>query len=153
MRKSLVLLAVLLSASAIGCGDSDEPAEKPAASSPGSAASSGASPATSDSLDGRSFEATDARGIEITASDPLTLEFDGDRVSVDAGCNSIDGRYSLTDGVLQAFLTSTLIGCPSSRAELEIFVSELLRQEAVTSLVGDELTLDGKNGNSLTLTD
>ena len=153
MRKSFALLAVLLCVSVAGCGGPDGSTDDPPATSPGTASPEGGSFATSDSLDGRTFVATTGRGVEITEDDALTISFEGDSMSVDAGCNSIGGNYSLDDGEIQAFLSSTLIGCPPKQAELEVFVSELLRQEAVTTLDGDELTLAGKNGTSLSLTD
>jgi heat shock protein HslJ len=153
MRKSFALLAVLLSVSVVGCGGSDGSGDDPPAASPEPPAQTDGGPATRALLDGRTFLATDGKGVEITEDVPLEIAFEGRRLSVDAGCNSISGNFSLEGGVIQSFLVSTLMGCPPAQAELEVFVSELFRQEAVTRLSGNELTLRGKNGNSLTLAD
>jgi len=153
MRKSFVLLAVLLGIVAVGCGGSDGSGDDPPAASPDTPAQKAGEPATSDSLDGRTFVATSAKGVDITEAVPLEIAFDGTSLSVDAGCNSISGNYSLTSGVIQAFLVSTLIGCPAKETQLEVFASELLRQGATTKLSADELALVGKNGTSLFLED
>jgi heat shock protein HslJ len=147
------LLAVLLAVSLVACGGSDGSTDDPPAASPDTPAQTDGGPATPEDLDGRTFTATKAKGIKITEKNPLEIAFEGRKLSVDAGCNSISGNYSLEGGVIQSFLVSTLMGCPPAQADLEIFVSELLRQEAVTRLAGNELTLEGKNGTSLTLAD
>jgi heat shock protein HslJ len=153
MRTPLALLAVLLAVSLSACGGSDGSTDDQPPATPDASAKTGGGPATSEDLDGRTFTATQAKGADITEENTLEIAFEKSKLSVDAGCNSINGNYSLDAGVIQAFLVSTLMGCPPTEAELEIFVSELLRQEAVTGLSGNELTLEGKNGNSLTLTD
>jgi heat shock protein HslJ len=152
MRKTLVLIAVLLATSLVACGGDDGSGDAPNAAPPNGSAGAGQGPLTQSDLDGQTFTASDGKGIEITEEYPLELEFDGRRLSVDAGCNSISGNYSLEKSEIQAFLVSTLMGCPPVEAELEVFISELLRQGAVARLSGDKLSLDGKNGNSLTLT-
>jgi heat shock protein HslJ len=153
MRTPFALLAVLLTVSLAACGGSGGSADDPPAATPDAPAQTEGGPATSEGLDGRTFTATEAKGVDITEDNPLKISFEGRKVSVDAGCNSISGNYSLEGGVLQSFLVSTLMGCPPAQAELEIFISELLRQEAVTRLAGNELILEGKNGTSLTLDD
>jgi heat shock protein HslJ len=153
MRKSFAVLAILLTVSLAACGGSDESADDPPAATPDAPAQTEGGPATSEDLDGRIFTATKAREVEITEENPLKVSFEGGKLGVDADCNRIGGNYTLEAGVIQAFLVSTAMRCPPAQAELEVFVSELLRQEAVTTLDGDELTLAGKNGTSLSLTD
>lgn len=153
MKKPFALLAVLLAVLAVGCGGSDGSGNQPPAASPGSPAQTESAPATREDLDGRTFNATDAEGIRITKEAPLEITFDGPILGIDAGCNRVGGRYSLDEGVIRVFLGSTLMGCPPAQAELEAFVSELFRQEATARLSGDELTIEGSNGNSLSLED
>jgi heat shock protein HslJ len=109
--------------------------------------------ATQESLDGLSFTATEARGADITPKSTLDISFDGERVSVDAGCNSISGNYSIEDdGEIQSFMITTMMGCPPGIQDLEVFATELFRQGAIATQSGDTLELEGLNGNSLTLT-
>ena len=140
MKKILALLAILLSVPAAACG--------------GSGDESGAEgePASRAALAGQTFIATEAKGVEVTDRVPLRIAFEQRRLSVDAGCNRIGGNYSLEEGELQAFLSSTLMACPPRETALEVFVSELLRQGAQARISGDTLSLEGKNGTSLTLT-
>jgi heat shock protein HslJ len=157
MRKTLALTAVLLAASLSACGGGEGSQESPPTDSKAGKDEAGQAVVTKSALDSRTFAAVDGKGIdgkslEITEEDPLKIEFDGDRLSVDAGCNTVNGNYSLEGDEIQSFLVSTLMGCPPAQAELEVFTTELLRQGAVVRLDGDELSLDGKNGTSLTLT-
>lgn len=153
MKKSFALLAVLLSVSLVACGGSDGSGDDPSGASPDAPSQADGGAATPDSLDGRTFTATDAKGVTITEDVPLEIAFDGSDVSVDAGCNSLSGNYSLTEGEIQAFLVTTEMYCGEKKAELEVFVSELLRQGATVRLEDNELNLEGKNGTSLALAD
>jgi len=153
MKKPFALLTVLFAALVVGCGDSDGAGDEPSAGSPDVPAQTDGGPATREALDGRTFTATDAEGVRITKDTSLEIAFEGRSLSVDAGCNSIFGDYALEDGVIEASLASTLIGCPSEQAELEAFVSRLFRQETDARLSGNELSLEGRNGTSLTLED
>jgi heat shock protein HslJ len=152
MKTTLAAMAILLTVTLTACGSSDGNGdETPSGVAPGTPAQAAGEPATSGDLAGDTFTATAAKGTEITDQTPLTLTFEEDTLSVDAGCNSISGNYRITDGDIQAFLASTLMGCPPREEELEVFTSELLRQGAAARIDGDTLTLVGKNATSLTL--
>ena len=155
MSSPRVAVVTLLVVSALGlasCGGSD-PASGPGSGSTGGAGDS-SQVATQESLDGLSFTATEARGADITPKSTLTVSFAGERVSVDAGCNSISGNYSIEDdGEMQSFMVTTMMGCPPGIQDLEVFATELFRQGAVVTQSGDTLELEGLNGNSLTLTE
>ncbi len=148
------MLAVLVSVSIVACGGSEDTGGDSAATDPDAPAqeqAGGQKAATPSDLAGRTFTATEARGAELTDDASLELTFTETRLGVDAGCNEIGGNYSLRGGEIQAFLASTLKGCPPEETELEVFVSELLRQGAAASLNGDTLFIDGKNATTLTL--
>jgi heat shock protein HslJ len=149
------MLATLAVAAALGlaaCGGDDT---EVAGGGPGSGAtgsSQAVETATVESLDGLSFTATDARGADITPKSTLTVSFDGERVAVDAGCNSISGNYSIEDdGEIQSFMITTMMGCPPAIQDLEVFATELFRQGAIATRTGEGLELEGLNGNSLTV--
>jgi heat shock protein HslJ len=150
-RLLFVTLAIGAAFALGACGGSDD-----TAGGSGAGATEGAGEAsqvsTQESLDGRSFTATEARGADITPKSTLTVRFEGERVSVDAGCNSISGNYSLeSDGEIQSFMITTMMGCPPAVQDLEVFATELFRQGAIATQSGDTLELEGLNGNDLTL--
>jgi heat shock protein HslJ len=155
MSRPRVLAVTIVLVSALGlvaCGGSD-PASEPGSGSTGGAGES-SQVATQESLDGLSFTATEARGAEITPKSTLTVSFAGERVSVDAGCNSISGNYSIEDdGEIQSFMVTTMMGCPPAVQDLEVFATELFRQGAIATQSGDTLELEGLNGNSLSLSE
>lgn len=148
MKKSLALLAILLVAPVAACGSSGD---ESGGASPNAPSGAGGEPASSAALAGQTFVATEAKGVEITDRVRLKIAFEERRMSVDAGCNRIGGNYSLEEGEIQSFLSSTLMGCPPRETALEVFASELLRQGAEARISGDTLSLEGKNGTSLTL--
>jgi heat shock protein HslJ len=153
MKRTLTLLIVLIALPVAACGGSDD-----SAGGSGSGATDGAGESsqvsTQESLDGRSFTATEARGADITPKSTLTVSFEGKRVSVDAGCNSISGNYSIEEnGEIQSFMITTMLGCPPGEQDLEVFATELFRQGAIATQSGDTLELEGLSGNSLTLTE
>jgi hypothetical protein len=79
-------LLALLSAAAVvalaGCGDA--PAQ-----------------VTTQALDGTDWASSSIEGRELVKGSKLTLAFEDDRLSASAGCNSINGKYTLTAGVLK----------------------------------------------------
>ena len=134
-----LLLASLVAAGllAAGCGGSEE---------------SDRAAATVEDLDGRAFTATAAQGFELDGQVPLTISFDGDTLSVDAGCNSIGGGYEIEEGELRGTeLASTLMGCPPPLGEIETATTGMLSDGATATLEGDTLTLVGADGTRLTL--
>jgi heat shock protein HslJ len=153
-RAVFATLAVLAALGLAACGgdDAGDAGGDPGSGSAGS--SQAAETATVESLDGRSFTATEARGADITPKSTLTVSFDGGRVAVDGGCNSISGNYSIEDnGEIQSFMITTMMGCPPAIQDLEVFATELFRQGAIATRTENGLELEGLNGNSLTLTE
>lgn len=127
-RTALTLLA--LSALALAaCGSDDDTA-------------SGSAP-TADDLDGTTFESTDVTGHELVSDTTITLAFQADAVSANAGCNTMNGGYTITDGTLEvATMASTMMACTDELMAQDDWLAEFLSS-------GPEIALDG---NSLTLT-
>lgn len=90
MKKSVALLAILLIVPVAACGSSGD---ESGGASPNVPSGAGGEPASSAALAGQTFVATEAKGVEITDRVPLTIAFEEDRMSVDAGCNRIGGNY------------------------------------------------------------
>lgn len=128
-------IGVLLMVSACGQGSAD----------PGDAASPGAS-----ALTGRAFLSTavtqDGADRPLVAGSRIRLDFSTEgQVGIQAGCNSMSGRYrlegdrlTLTDG-----LTSTEMGCPQPLMEQDTWISGLLTGGVRLTVDGDRLTVTG----------
>ena len=79
---ALVLLSAVLVAVVAGCGDPPKPV-------------------TAAVLDGTDWASTSVEGRDLAKGSKLTLAFENDLLSASAGCNSINGKYSLHGGVLK----------------------------------------------------
>ncbi len=137
MRTLLLVLIASAGLLAAGCGSSGDSVQ---------------STVTPQALDGSTFTATGAQGIELDEKVPLTISFDENSLAVDAGCNSIGGEYEIEQGEIRGTqLVSTLIGCPPPLGEIETETTGLLSDGATATLEGDTLTLTGEDGTGLTL--
>jgi len=133
-RARLIGLALLLgSLLAAGCGDDDD----------GSSASSTDSAAvSSDMLDGRTFESTDVSGESMVDGTKVIVSFDGDGISANAGCNTMNGTYEVADGVLTVGpLAQTQMACEDALQQQDVWVATLLEGEPTVTLVDDTLTI------------
>jgi heat shock protein HslJ len=105
----------------------------------------GAAPAAAD-LDGRSFESTEVTGHEVVAGSTITLAFEDDRLSANAGCNSMNGGYTIDDGVLTVgAMASTMMACEDALMAQDTWLSEFLSSGPEIALDGATLTLTGDN--------
>ncbi len=137
MRTLLLVLIASAGLVTSGCGSSEDSVQ---------------STVTPQALDGSTFTATGAQGIELDDEVPLTISFEGNSLAVDAGCNSIGGEYEIEQGEIRGTqLVSTLMGCPAPLDEIETETTGLLSDGAMATLEGDTLTLTGEEGKRLTL--
>lgn len=71
----------------------------------------------------------------------IRFEFTGSDVQITAGCNTMNGSYTLEEERLEVGpLASTEMACPEPLMDQELWVSELL-EEPVTMEGGEEFTL------------
>ena len=114
-------------------------------------------------LKGYHWRLTDARrgsdsridALFVRGDRPITLEFDGARVSVANACNRMVGGYTVSPGTLQiARFASTLMACPDpALANLDRAVADALGgKHAMTIDAGGSptLVLKGEGGRTLT---
>jgi heat shock protein HslJ len=96
-------------------------------------------------LDG-AFTSTSTEGYELVADTELTLTFDGDQLSVNAGCNTMGSAYTLEAGVL------TWTGVP--RATMMACSDDLMAQDTwITDLLTEGVEVEASDGGAtLTLT-
>ncbi|WP_328397003.1 META domain-containing protein [Nocardia sp. NBC_00416] len=102
---------------------------------------------------GHTYISTGVAGAPIPGGGPLTLTFNDNRISADAGCNTHSGTVELGDHVLRVSgLASTLMGCPGDRSGSDAWIGALLRAAPAWQLDQDQLTLTGKE-TTVTLAD
>ncbi len=99
-------------------------------------------PPTTDDLIDRTFESTAVAGHELVADTIVVLSFAADRVGARAGCNSMSGGYSITDGTLEiGVMASTMMACSDELAAQDTWLSGFLSSGPAIALDGDTLTL------------
>lgn len=90
---------------------------------------------------GRTFVSVAVDGEQIPGGGPLTVGFDGDRISTFAGCNHGSGTADLTDGRIVTQLASTMMACPSPLGDADAWVSKFFQAVPSWELTDDTLTL------------
>jgi heat shock protein HslJ len=103
-------------------------------------------------LDGRTFRATETDGHTIVSGSEITITFTADQISVQTGCNTLAGGYTIENGRLTTGdLASTLMACEEPLATQETWVSNLIGSNPTIELDGNELELEsGEDSISLT---
>ncbi|MFW3117012.1 lipoprotein [Mycolicibacterium mageritense DSM 44476 = CIP 104973] len=92
-------------------------------------------------VDGRTFVSVAVDGDQIPGGGPLTVGFDGDRISTFAGCNRGAGTADLADGHIAAQLAMTMMACPPPAGDADAWMSKFFDARPSWTLDGDTLTL------------
>lgn len=91
---------------------------------------------------GRTFASVAVDGEQIPGGGPLTVTFDGDRISTFAGCNHGSGSVDLSNGRLKTGqLATTMMACPAPVGDADRWMAQFFDASPSWSLVGDTLTL------------
>ena len=130
-RTSIALLALAGLAFA-ACGSDDD-----------NGADSANAP-TADELSGLRFVSSDVTGYDLVEGTEITMAFDDDAVSVNAGCNTLNGGYEITDGAFVAGqFAMTMMACDEPLMAQDTWLSEFLSASPAISLDGSTLSLTG----------
>jgi heat shock protein HslJ len=161
--KPLLLLALpLLAASALAACGSDSDSSSDSASSTDAPVSSDPTPTNSveasvpatdsDSLDGRSFVSTQVDGYDLVPDSVIRVSFDDGSVSVNAGCNTMFGAYTIDGDVLSApTLAMTMMACDQALMTQDTWISALISSNPTFTVAGDTLTITGSDAQVVTL--
>ncbi len=92
---------------------------------------------------GHSYESSTVEGIQIPGNGPLRLTFgEPDRISANAGCNTLMGTADLSGGTVRTgLLASTRMACVGDREGADDWASALFQATPSWSLDGPTLTL------------
>ena len=131
-RTAIALLA-LAGLTFAACGSDDD----------GAAESTGTP--TADDLSGRGFVSSDVTGYDLVeGSLAITMNFLDDAVSVNAGCNTMNGGYEITDGAFVAGqFAMTMMACDDPLMAQDTWLGEFLASSPSISLDGSTLSFSG----------
>jgi heat shock protein HslJ len=105
-----------------------------------------------ESLQGKTFVATDVQGYTLVPGTEVTVTFDGDNISATGGCNALSSTWSLDGDVLVVpTMAHTMMACtPPGLMDQETWLSAVLTSKPTVALDGDTLTITAK-GSTVTL--
>lgn len=132
-RTAIVLLA-LAGFTLAACGSDDD----------GDAASDSSGAPSADDLSGRGFVSSDVTGYDLVEGSGITMNFLDDSVSVNAGCNTMNGGYEITDGAFVAGqFAMTMMACDDALMAQDTWLSEFLASSPSITLDGSTLSFSG----------
>lgn len=153
-RTTLALLigVLALTAVAAGCGSDDgDGVDAGASTTEAPDATGDTEPAAIDEaqgvtqadLDGRSFISQEVTGHDLAEGSAIRLSFDGEMLSANAGCNTMNSSYTLVDGTLtwSSPAAATMMACEDALMAQDTWLDGFLGSGSETTLDGDELTL------------
>ena len=130
--RSAIALLALAGLTLAACGSDDD-----------NGADSANAP-TADELSGLRFVSSDVTGYDLVEGTEITMAFDDDAVSVNAGCNTLNGGYEITDGAFVAGqFAMTMMACDEPLMAQDTWLSEFLSASPAISLDGSTLSLTG----------
>jgi heat shock protein HslJ len=136
--------ALLLAGTLAACADSDGGADSDG--SDASTATSGtAMPVDAAALDGTTYASTSVEGAELVEGTTVEVGFEGDTMSVWAGCNTLFGPFEV-DGTTITWTSepaATMMMCEPDLVEQDRWLAELFGAGVDATVEGDALTLQG----------
>ncbi len=104
---------------------------------------SGDAPTAAD-LDGRTFVSTEVTGYDLVDGSEINITFLADSMSVNAGCNAMNGGFQIDGDVLTAGpFASTMMACDQPLMDQDTWLSDFLMSLPTITLEGETLTLAG----------
>jgi heat shock protein HslJ len=108
-----------------------------------SSTAGGSTVPTAADLDHTSYISTSIEGHDLVAGTHVSLSFENDSMSANAGCNGMFGPYAVESGRLAwtGSVGSTQMGCPDDLMKQDQWLQTWLQAGADATLDGDTLTL------------
>jgi heat shock protein HslJ len=132
-RTALAVLA-LAGLTVAACGSDDS----------GATPKSDAGPVTAEQLDGRRFVSVDVEGHDLVEGTEIDVSFLADAMSVNAGCNSMNGGFEIDEDVLTAGpFAATMMACDQPLMDQDTWLNDFLSSLPTIALDGETLTLAG----------
>jgi heat shock protein HslJ len=133
-RTAIALLA-LAGLTFAACGSDDDG---------GDGAADSTSTPTAEELSGRGFVSSSVTGYDLVDGSEITMNFLDDSVSVNAGCNTMNGGFEIADGAFVADqFAMTMMACDDPLMAQDTWLSEFLSSSPSISLDGSTLSFSG----------
>jgi heat shock protein HslJ len=152
VKPSLIRLAVpLVALSVFGACGSDTTFSDTSTQPADSEASV---PASDLDLDGRTFVSTEVDGHDLVVDSQIRLSFQEGSVSINAGCNTLVGGYTIEGETLQVpVLAMTQMACDPALMDQDTWLSETFSGSPTLALEGDDMTVTAADGSTITFLD
>lgn len=142
-RTSTIVAAAALAALALtACTNSQKASTQTSTTTTPSSAAEQTPASSGASLSGKAYTSTQLTGHTLAAGSNVTMNFEGDNVSVQAGCNNMFGGYTLEQGVLAVpMLASTMMACEPELMEQDQWLTGFLAAGPKATVSATSLTL------------
>ena len=137
-------VALLLAGTLAACADSDGGADSDGSDTSPTTAGT-ATPVDAAALDGTTYASTSVEGAELVEGTTVEVGFEGDTMSVWAGCNTLFGPFEV-DGTTITWTSepaATMMMCEPDLVEQDRWLTELFGAGVDATVEGDALTLQG----------
>lgn len=136
--RTVVALLALAGLTIAACG-SDDPGTTP------DPVDASAAP-TAEDLDGRTFVSTEVTGHDLVEGTKINITFLADSMSVNGGCNGMNGGFQIDEDVLTAGpFAATMMACDQPLMDQDTWLSDFLTALPTITLAGQTLTLTGQD--------
>lgn len=132
MRK-VAIVAVVVAALA-GCSSGSSSSSSP---------STGTAVTSIDALNGKAFASTSVKGRDLVSGTSITLKVTDGSLSLNAGCNTMNGAAAVSEGVLKftGHPIQTMMACGDGKDAQDKWLLETFTTGVSPSLAGDVMTL------------
>ncbi|MBA2952218.1 META domain-containing protein [Nocardioides sp. MAH-18] len=98
---------------------------------------------TAADLNGSTFTSTEVDGHDLVEGSKITLTFDDDKLSAEAGCNTMSAPYVIEDDLMSwdGEVAATMMACSDELTAQDAWLTDLLKTGVDVELDGDTLTL------------
>lgn len=138
--------ALLLAGTLAACADDPDDDATPSSPTSSSSSTAEATGAALDpaALDGTSYTSTSVEGHELVPDTAIDLAFEGDTMSVWAGCNTLFGAYEVDGGTLawSAEPAATMMMCEPELTEQDQWLTSLFTSGVTATGDSQALTLE-----------
>jgi heat shock protein HslJ len=137
--------ALLLALALVGCGDGDGDGDADSGASDPPTSSATAASVDAAALDGASYASTSVEGRELVEGTTVEVTFEGETMSVWAGCNTMFGPFEV-DGTTLSWTSepaATMMMCDPDLMEQDQWLADLFGAGVEVSADGDDLTMEG----------
>ncbi|WP_170119850.1 META domain-containing protein [Branchiibius hedensis] len=96
-----------------------------------------------DSLNGKSFVSTSVKGHDLVSGTAITLQVTDGNLSLNGGCNTMNGAATISDGVLKfsGHPMQTMMACGDGKDAQDKWLLETFTTGVSPTLSGDVMTL------------